>query len=186
MPARRPATPQRRPAWPRPPAADARREAKSKFMVLPPECRAFRARWRQSRRCGCARRVRSAQRKSCRRRFARSWPTRRWSRRPCRRDPRGPRPRCEFSAEIHGVFGAAIDLGVALLAAIALDLGDGDALDADRHQGVADIVEFERLDDGDDELHWIDPSHPLPTDEKISVRDRRDPCEKHIGRLTGN
>ena len=33
--------------------------------------------------------------------------------------------------EIHGVFGAAVDFGVALLAAVTLDLGDGHALHAD-------------------------------------------------------
>jgi hypothetical protein len=33
--------------------------------------------------------------------------------------------------EVHGVFAAAVDLGVALLAAEALDLGDGHAFDPD-------------------------------------------------------
>jgi hypothetical protein len=48
------------------------------------------------------------------------------------------------------VLGAAVQLGVALLAAEALDLGDGDALNADlevRLERLADVVELERLDD---------------------------------------
>ena len=36
----------------------------------------------------------------------------------------------DLGQEVHGVFGAAIDLGVALLAAEALDLGDGEPGDA--------------------------------------------------------
>ena len=55
--------------------------------------------------------------------------------------------------EIDDVFGAAVELGVALLPAEALDFGDGDALHADRRQGFADLVELERLDDCGDEFH---------------------------------
>src|SRR5690606_5450822 len=51
------------------------------------------------------------------------------------------------------VLGAAIELGVALLAAEALDLGDGDALHADGRERLADFVELEGLDDGGDEFH---------------------------------
>jgi hypothetical protein len=51
------------------------------------------------------------------------------------------------------VFGPAIDLGMALLPAIAFDLGDGNALDADARERVADFFQFERFDDGNDELH---------------------------------
>jgi hypothetical protein len=42
---------------------------------------------------------------------------------------------------------------VALLPAEALDLGDGHALDAEFVQGVFDVFEFERLDDGFDFFH---------------------------------
>src|SRR6185295_12434164 len=59
----------------------------------------------------------------------------------------------ELGQEVHGVFGAAIDFGVALLPAEALDLGDGHAVDADDVERVADFVELEGFDDGDDELH---------------------------------
>ena len=58
-----------------------------------------------------------------------------------------------FGRKVHRVFGAAIDLGMALLPAIALDLGDGHAVHADGQQRVAHVFELERLDDRDDELH---------------------------------
>src|SRR5262249_42755336 len=56
--------------------------------------------------------------------------------------------------EVHDVFRAAINLGVALLAAVALDLGDGHSVYADGGQRLADLVEFEGFDDRDDEFHW--------------------------------
>src|SRR5690606_37688079 len=62
-----------------------------------------------------------------------------------------------FRQEIDDVFGAAVQLGVALLAAEALDLGDRDALDADRGQRFADLVELERLDDRGDQFHQLPP-----------------------------
>ena len=55
--------------------------------------------------------------------------------------------------EVDDVLGAAIELGVALLAAEALDLGDGEAGDADLGQRFAHFVELERLDDRFDLLH---------------------------------
>src|SRR5579859_7373668 len=55
--------------------------------------------------------------------------------------------------EVYDIFGAAIDLGLALLAAESLDLADGEALDAERRQGFADFVELERLDDRHNQLH---------------------------------
>src|SRR5262245_45822604 len=55
--------------------------------------------------------------------------------------------------EIHRVFGAAINLGMALLAAIAFDLGYRHAGDAEPGEGVAHVLEFEWLDDGNDKLH---------------------------------
>ena len=64
----------------------------------------------------------------------------------------------DLRQEVHRVFGAAIDFGVALLPAVAFDLGDGHALDADAEQGVADLLELERLDDGNDQLHGC--AHP--------------------------
>src|SRR5262249_31831525 len=59
----------------------------------------------------------------------------------------------DFGQEVHRVFSAAIDFLVALLAAVAFDLGDGHALDARRRERVAHVVELEWLDDGDDQFH---------------------------------
>src|SRR5262249_52658586 len=56
--------------------------------------------------------------------------------------------------KIHDVFGAAIKLGVALLPPEALGLGHGDALQSNLLQSLLHFVEFERLDDGLDLLHW--------------------------------
>ena len=55
--------------------------------------------------------------------------------------------------EVDHIFGAAVELGMALLAAEALDLGDGDPADPDLVQRVLDVVELERLDDRLDLLH---------------------------------
>ncbi len=55
--------------------------------------------------------------------------------------------------EIDDVFGAAIELGMALLPAEALGLGDGDALDPDLVKRFLHLVELERLDDRFDLLH---------------------------------
>src|ERR1043166_5828860 len=59
----------------------------------------------------------------------------------------------ELGQEVHRVFGAAINLGVAALAAITFDLGHGEAGNADLPKRVAHVVELERLDDRDDEFH---------------------------------
>src|SRR3546814_4053943 len=57
--------------------------------------------------------------------------------------------------EIDDVFGAAVELGVALLAAEALGLGHRDALDADLVQRFLNLVQLERLDDRFDLLHRV-------------------------------
>ena len=59
----------------------------------------------------------------------------------------------DLGQEIDHVLGASVQLGVALLPAEALDLGDGDALYADRGQGFAHLVKLERLDDCGDKFH---------------------------------
>jgi hypothetical protein len=61
----------------------------------------------------------------------------------------------QLRQEVHGVFGAAIDFRMALLPAIALHFRNCDALDSDGRQRVADDVQLERLDDGDDQLHCV-------------------------------
>jgi hypothetical protein len=55
--------------------------------------------------------------------------------------------------EVDHVLRAAVQLGVALLATEALDLGDGDPLHTDGRQCFAHFVELERFDDGCDQLH---------------------------------
>src|SRR6476619_1765967 len=59
----------------------------------------------------------------------------------------------EFWQEVHDVLGAAIDFGVPLLAAVALDLGYRHAVDADGRQRLAHLVKLEGFDDRDDEFH---------------------------------
>ena len=52
--------------------------------------------------------------------------------------------------EIDHVLSATVQLGMALLATEALDLGNRDALDANLGQRLAHVVQLERLDDGSD------------------------------------
>src|SRR5574337_61605 len=55
--------------------------------------------------------------------------------------------------EIDHILGAPVQLGVTLLTAETLDLGDGNALHADGGEGFPHFVELEGLDDGGNELH---------------------------------
>ena len=55
--------------------------------------------------------------------------------------------------EVDDVLGPAVELGVAALAAEALDLGDRHAGDADLRERRADVVELEGLDDCGDQFH---------------------------------
>ena len=55
--------------------------------------------------------------------------------------------------EIDRVFAAAVDFGVTFLTAEAFDFGHGHAFDTDLGEGVFNFLEFERLDDCDDEFH---------------------------------
>jgi hypothetical protein len=64
----------------------------------------------------------------------------------------------DFGQEAHGVFGAAIDFGVTLLATVTFDLGNGHALETDVGQVRPHLLELEGLDDGSDEFH---EQHPL-------------------------
>src|SRR3982751_4705788 len=59
----------------------------------------------------------------------------------------------QLRQKVHDVFGAAVDLGVALLTAVALDLGYGHAVNADRGQRLAHLVQLERFDNRNHELH---------------------------------
>ena len=107
----------------------------------------------RARRYGCGSPRRSSRRRSCRRRSGRYGP-------PADRldgalDHRILHDDLDFHLrqKIDDVFGAAIKLGMALLPAEALGLGDGDALDPDLVKRLLHLVELERLDDGLDLLH---------------------------------
>src|SRR3954466_3492155 len=63
----------------------------------------------------------------------------------------------ELRQEAHGVFGAAVDLGMPLLPAVALHFRDGQPVHAEAGQRVAHLLELERLDDGHDDLHGSEP-----------------------------
>ena len=63
---------------------------------------------------------------------------------------------------------------MALLAAEALDLGDGDALHADRGQRLAHFVELEGLDDGGDEFHGFLRFCLMPGAVSEALADRQD------------
>src|SRR3546814_5273006 len=61
----------------------------------------------------------------------------------------------------HFVFGASIDLGLALLAPEPLDLADRQPLKPEPDQGLPDLVELERLDDRHNQLHAPPPRTAL-------------------------
>ena len=60
-----------------------------------------------------------------------------------------------FGQEVHRIFASAIDFGVALLAAKALDFAHGHAFDADVTEGVLHLFQFERFYDCFDFLHSL-------------------------------
>src|SRR5947199_1184458 len=59
----------------------------------------------------------------------------------------------DLGQEAHGVFGAAIDFGMALLPAISLDFRHRQTVNADGGQGVANFFELEWLDDRHNDFH---------------------------------
>jgi hypothetical protein len=68
--------------------------------------------------------------------------------------------------EVDDVLGAAVQLGVALLAPEALHLGHRDALHADAAECFTHFVELERLDDGSHHLHGHVSSSEVVLDAK--------------------
>jgi len=58
-----------------------------------------------------------------------------------------------FWNEINNLFATAVNFLVSLLATVALDLGDGHALDADLVEGFFDIVQLEGLNNGFNFFH---------------------------------
>src|SRR5215831_11747176 len=67
----------------------------------------------------------------------------------------------EFRQEIHGVFGAAVDFRVPLLSPVAFDFCYRHAAHSKPCERLSDFVEFEWLDNCDDEFHWrpLSPAH---------------------------
>src|SRR6266545_936488 len=59
----------------------------------------------------------------------------------------------DLGYQVHGVLGAPVDLGVALLPAVTAGLGDRHPLDPEGLQGRLHVIELEGLDDPSDELH---------------------------------
>src|SRR5699024_5770128 len=57
--------------------------------------------------------------------------------------------------EVDGVLGAAVDLGVPELPSVAAGLRDGHAVHADVREGLLDVAQPTRLDDGGDKLHEV-------------------------------
>src|SRR6185312_8820466 len=63
----------------------------------------------------------------------------------------------DFGQEAHGIFGAAINFRVALLAAVAFDFRHRETVNANGGQGVTDFFEFEWLDDRHNNFHGSYP-----------------------------
>jgi predicted porin len=63
----------------------------------------------------------------------------------------------DLRQEIDHVFGAAVQLGVPLLTAETLDLGDGQPRQPGAGECFAHFVELERFDDGGDAFHGVPP-----------------------------
>src|SRR5437868_11309706 len=63
----------------------------------------------------------------------------------------------DLGQETHGVFSAAIDFRMALLAAISLDFRHRETVNANGGQGVTDFFEFEWLDDRHNNFHGSYP-----------------------------
>ena len=59
----------------------------------------------------------------------------------------------DFRNHVGGVFGTAIHFGLTFLPSEALDLGNGHARDTGFGQRIANLIEFERFDYGNDIFH---------------------------------
>ena len=75
--------------------------------------------------------------------------------------------------EVDRVFGAAVHLRVSSLTAEALDVGDREALDAHLLDRILHVIELERLDDPDDQLHRAAPILAHTTEGVGAVRPGR-------------
>src|SRR4051794_8111916 len=71
--------------------------------------------------------------------------------------------------EVDGVLRTPVDLGVALLPAVATDLTHGQTLHPEALQGRLHVVELERLDDCGDEPHACTPSACAETPDPAPI-----------------
>ena len=84
--------------------------------------------------------------------------------------------------EVHHVLGAAVDLGVARLPPVSLHLRNHQALDAEGGQRLADLLELEGLDHGNDQLHEV-PRLLLSVTRAASKFVMQVPCHATGGRI---
>src|SRR3954453_11164367 len=76
----------------------------------------------------------------------------------------------DLGQEANGIFGAAIDFRVTLLAAITFDFRHRETVNANGGQGVTDFFEFEWLDDRHNNFHGSYPRlGPVQTDRTFST-----------------
>lgn len=68
----------------------------------------------------------------------------------------------DFGNEVHGVIGAAVNLGLPRLPTKALHLIDDHSFDPGTNKRTFHVLELEWLDDGGDELWVVSPDHIPP------------------------
>src|SRR5438309_6157803 len=91
----------------------------------------------------------------------------------------------QLRQEAHGVFGAAIDLGVALLTAIAFDFSHRQSVDADAGERVAHLVQFERLYDRHYYFHAVTSCCASAQPWLIKPRANSSAGNRRVWRLAG-
>ena len=73
----------------------------------------------------------------------------------------------DLGQEAHGIFSAAINLGVAFLTAVALHLRNRKAVNADSGQSITDLFKLERLDDRHNNFHGFVPDLARSTRDRV-------------------
>jgi hypothetical protein len=89
----------------------------------------------------------------------------------------------DFRQEADGVFSAAVDFGVALLAAVAFDFGNRHALQAEVGQCGPHFLELEGFDHCSDELHFSPLSLSVPARRRKRNRQPGKIDRRRISRL---
>ena len=84
----------------------------------------------------------------------------------------------DLGQEIHGIFRAAIDLGVPLLPSVTFDFGHRHALHAELGKGFAHFIELEGFDDRHHELHLPSFHGCLPpAGRRPALMNYQEPCQ---------